>query len=119
MVEAQRIQSFEEFWPYYLGEHRNPVNRALHFAGTSTALALLAAGAATMNPLAIPAALVAGYGPAWFGHFFIEKNKPASWTYPLWSFRGDFKMYWMMLSRQLGGGKAVLGHVCPSVPWDR
>lgn len=111
MAADARIESFEEFWPFYLGEHRNPLNRALHFVGTSTALATLAFGALTLNPLAIPAAAVAGYGPAWIGHFFIEKNKPASFTYPLWSFRGDFKMYWMILTRQMGNELTELGLV--------
>jgi hypothetical protein len=94
-----RIERFEDFWLYYLGEHKHPVNRALHFAGTTAALATLAAGAVTMNPMAIPAALVLGYGPAWVGHFFFEKNKPASWSYPAWSFRADFKMYARMWTR--------------------
>lgn len=88
-----QFENFEDFWKYYLGEHRNPVNRALHFAGTTAALATLAAGAVTLNPLAIPAAVVVGYGCAWIGHFVFEKNKPASFGYPAWSFRGDFRMY--------------------------
>ncbi len=100
--------SFEEFWPFYLGEHRNPWNRALHFAGTSCAMATLAVGALTANPLAIPAALVVGYGPAWIGHFFIEKNKPASFKHPLWSFRGDFRMYRLMITGQIGNELAQL-----------
>jgi hypothetical protein len=105
---AQRFATFEEFWPYYLGEHRHPVNRALHFMGTSAAMATLALGAATANPLAIPAALAVGYGPAWIGHFFIEKNKPASFKYPLWSFRGDFRMYRLMLSGKIAAELAAI-----------
>jgi hypothetical protein len=92
---ATRFASFEEFWPYYLGEHRHPLNRALHFIGTSGAL-LTAASSLVLGPAVLPLALVAGYGPAWIGHFFVEKNRPATFQYPLWSLRGDFRMYGMM-----------------------
>jgi hypothetical protein len=88
----ERLSSFQEFWPYYVAQHLDPVNRALHFLGTSLALAALAA-AATLQPwwaLVIP---LAGYGPAWIGHFFFERNKPATFRYPLWSLRGDLRMY--------------------------
>ena len=91
-MSETRFQSFEEFWPFYVGEHKNPVNRALHYAGTSMAVGAVATAAVTLNPLWLLAAPVVGYGPAWVGHFFIEKNKPASWTYPLYSLRGDFRM---------------------------
>ena len=100
-TSSARIQSFDDFWPFYLSEHRNPFNRALHFAGTTMALAA-AASSVVLGPQMIPAALVCGYGPAWIGHFFIEKNRPASFKYPAWSFRADFKMYGMMWQRKLG-----------------
>ena len=90
MEERQR--SFEEFWPFYVAQHLDPANRALHFLGTSLALGALAA-TATLTPwwaLAVP---LVGYGPAWVGHFFFEKNKPASFRHPLWSLRGDLRMY--------------------------
>ena len=54
------------------------------------------------NPLYIPAALVLGYGPAWIGHFFFEKNRPATFTHPWWSLRGDFRMIRLMLSFRMG-----------------
>jgi hypothetical protein len=91
----ERISSFEEFWPYYVAQHLDPVNRALHFLGTSLALAALAA-AATLSPwwaLVVP---LAGYGPAWVGHFAFEKNRPATFRYPLWSLRGDLRMYGLL-----------------------
>jgi hypothetical protein len=88
----ERLASFAAFWPYYVAQHRDPVNRALHFLGTSLALASLAA-ALTLSRwwwLAVP---VAGYGAAWVGHFFFERNKPATFRYPLWSLVGDLRMY--------------------------
>ncbi len=84
--------NFEEFWAFYVGEHRNPTCRLFHYVGTSAGYAVAAVALATLNPWLIPVGLVVGYGPAWIGHFFIEKNKPASFKYPLWSFFGDAKM---------------------------
>ncbi|MFN3202589.1 MAG: Mpo1-like protein [Bradymonadia bacterium] len=97
-----RLQSFEEFWPYYLNEHRDPVNRALHFMGTSGAIAAVVTAAVTLNPMFLIAAPFLGYGPAWVGHFIIEKNRPATFTYPLWSLMGDFKMFGLTLTGRLG-----------------
>ena len=90
-----RLTSFEEFWPFYVSQHSRASTRALHFAGTTMALGSLAAGAlvAPWCALAFP---VVSYGPAWIGHFFFEKNRPATFTYPLWSLRGDLRMYRLM-----------------------
>ena len=85
-------RSFSEFWPYYLGEHRNPLNRALHYVGTFCALSLLGYIITRQYWGLMLVGLVIGYGPAWVGHFFIENNKPASFKYPLWSFMADVKM---------------------------
>jgi hypothetical protein len=84
--------SFREFYPYYLGEHAHPVNRRLHFVGTSLVLLLLVVSPIVDVRLlwALP---VAGYGFAWVGHFVVEKNRPATFRHPLWSLMGDFKMY--------------------------
>lgn len=90
-----RIESFEEFWPFYIGEHRLPLVRALHYFGTSMGTFTMML-AVVKGPLwLVPLALVLGYGPAWIGHFFIEQNKPASFKYPLWSLRADYKMLWL------------------------
>lgn len=86
------IRSFREFWPYYVGEHRNPACRALHYLGTSLALSCLARAILEGAPGWILIGLVAGYGPAWIGHFFIENNRPATFKYPRWSLMADFKM---------------------------
>ncbi len=90
-----RIDSFERFWPFYVSQHRHPVNRGLHFVGTSLVIACLAAS--LLSPLLLAAAPFAGYGFAWIGHFFLERNRPATFSYPLWSLRGDFRMYRLML----------------------
>jgi hypothetical protein len=95
-----RLASYEEFWPYYVSEHRLPLTRAVHFAGTSLVLASVAAGVLA-SPWWFLAAPFAGYGFAWAGHFFCEKNRPATFTYPLWSLRGDFRMYRLMLLRRM------------------
>lgn len=93
--------TFEEFWPFYLGEHRDPLSRRLHFIGTSLAIGCVATSVATFNPWPLAAAPVCGYGFAWAGHFLVEKNRPATFTYPLWSLRGDFKMLGMALRGKL------------------
>jgi len=98
---TEKLQSYEEFWPYYLREHGKPATRTLHFLGTGAALVLLLLGLLTGSFWLIILALVAGYGPAWVGHFFIEKNRPATFTYPLWSLISDFRMFWCWITGKL------------------
>src|SRR5262245_26440606 len=93
---ASRLTSYEEFWPYYVSEHMEPVTRRLHVLGTTLVLAALAAGV-LVDPLWFIAAPFFGYGFAWVGHFFFEHNRPATFTYPLWSLRGDFRMFRLTL----------------------
>ncbi len=95
---SDRYQSFEEFWPYYVREHQNKRTRKLHFIGTGLALGLAATGIVTGRGLLLALAPVAGYGPAWFSHFRIEKNRPATFKYPLYSLAADFVMFRKMLS---------------------
>lgn len=96
-----RLTSFAEFWPFYLGEHRHPLNRTLHFVGSSLGLVCWIGFLSTFNYWLIPLGLLLGYGCAWIGHFFIEKNKPASFTYPLWSFLADWRMWFCMLTGRI------------------
>ena len=96
-MSDERIASFDEFWPYYVGEHLEPMTRRLHFIGTAAAVACVAAAIATRRPALALGALVAGYGPAWFSHFVIVKNRPATFTYPEWSLLADFKMWGLMV----------------------
>ena len=98
-----------EFWPDYPLEHAEPATRLIHFAGAAAALLSLAAGIATGDPRYVLLGLVAGYGPAWFLHFLVEKNRPATFTYPLWSLVSDFRMAWCWLARRLDGELAKAG----------
>ena len=82
--------------------HRDPRNRALHYAGTTAVLGTVAAAALTINPGWLLLAPIVGYGPAWVGHYVFEKNRPATFDHPLWSLRGDFKMYALALRGRMG-----------------
>ena len=97
---SPRLSTFEEFWPYYVSQHRNPTCRALHFVGTALVITCLVA-AVLLSPFWLLAALFVGYGFAWIGHLFFERNRPATFTYPLWSLRGDFRMFRLMLLGRL------------------
>ncbi|SDZ04185.1 hypothetical protein SAMN04487939_11331 [Lysobacter sp. yr284] len=90
---SQRFQTFREFYPFYLSEHSNRTSRRLHFIGSCGVLALLALAIAQGRPWLLLAALVCGYGFAWVGHFFFEKNRPATFKHPLYSFAGDWVMF--------------------------
>ena len=90
---SQRFASFREFYPFYLGEHADPTCRRLHFVGSSVALGFLAAALVTMNAWWALGALLSGYAFAWIGHFFFEKNRPATFKHPFYSFAGDWVMF--------------------------
>ena len=94
MDTSQRYASFAEFYPFYLGEHAHPVCRRLHVVGSTLVLAIIVAVIARIvSPWALLALPLVGYGFAWIGHFYFEKNKPATFKYPLYSFAGDWVMY--------------------------
>lgn len=105
----ERIQTFREFWPFYLGEHAKPATRAFHFAGSSLGLLVVLWALASGRPAAALLGLLPGYGFAWYSHFFIERNKPASFKYPLWSFIADWKMWAMILSGRIHAEVERLG----------
>jgi hypothetical protein len=92
------MRTFEEFWPFYVREHSNPTNRALHFVGTTLGMGCVVAAAVTRRPALLLGFPLFGYGFAWAGHFGFEGNRPASWKYPLWSLRADFRMWWHIAS---------------------
>ena len=101
MSDEPRIRTFADFYPFYLSEHSNRVSRRLHFAGTTIALALLIAALATQVWWLIVVALVQGYAFAWVGHFFFEHNRPATFKYPGFSFVGDWRLWWDILTRKI------------------
>lgn len=99
-----RSRTYREFWPRYLGEHGRAATRALHFAGTGLGLFLLAGAVAAGSWWLALAALVCGYAFAWIGHAFVERNRPATFTHPWWSFVSDFRMFFAWLGGELAGG---------------
>ena len=92
-VDPRSLQSFAEFYPFYLTEHSNRTCRRLHFLGSCLALSCVALALVTGQWAFILLGLLCGYGCAWIGHFRFEKNKPASFKRPLYSFMGDWVMY--------------------------
>lgn len=92
-MTKKKYSSVSEFYPYYLQEHKNKTNRRLHFVGTLLLLLVAAFMVITQNWILVFALPVLGYGFAWFGHFVIEKNRPATFTYPIYSLICDFKMF--------------------------
>lgn len=105
----RHYRSFQAFWPFYLREHANPRTRAFHYAGTSLVVLLGAGALLTGNGWLLLAMPVAGYAFAWVSHAAIERNRPATFTYPLWSLRADFRMWWLWLTGRLGKELAAAG----------
>jgi len=95
---AEPYRSFGAFYPFYLSQHIDRSCRRLHFLGTTLGLAGVIAAAATVNLWWLATGIVAGYALSWAGHFFFEKNKPATFTYPVYSFIGDWAMWRDMLT---------------------
>jgi hypothetical protein len=102
MSTNRPIETYRDFWPYYLQEHAKRETRAVHYMGTAVAIASIIGLVATGNRWFLPGAVAGGYAFAWFGHFFIEKNRPATFTYPLWSLVSDFRMAGTWLAGRLG-----------------
>lgn len=102
-MKTTGFTSFTEFWPYYLSEHRSPLNRRLHFVGTTLVNLIVLSAIVAGQPKVLLATPLFGYGFAWVGHFIVEKNRPATFKHPLWSLMGDYKMYGYMLQGKLWG----------------
>ena len=94
----KEFKTFKQFYPFYLSEHMNPICRGLHFIGTFCVIGIIIISFINIKALLISP--ICGYGFAWVGHFFFEKNRPATFTYPLYSFIGDWVMFKDILIRK-------------------
>ena len=95
-MAEQRMQSFEEFWPFYVAQHKKKSTRLLHYFGLLLAFVSIAVAFNSYKFWWLCLAPVFGYGFAWFAHYFVEKNTPATFTYFWWSILGDFRMFFLM-----------------------
>lgn len=98
MASNKKYQSLKEFYPYYLSEHQNTVCRKLHFTGTALLFVVIGLAVFLSNYYLLWFLPVIGYGFAWVGHFFYEKNKPATFQYPFYSLASDFILFWDLLT---------------------
>jgi hypothetical protein len=88
-----QFDSFAEFYPYYLSEHANARCRQLHFVGSWLVLSIILLSIVTSNWTLLWFIPIVGYGFAWLGHFFFEKNRPATFRHPFYSLLGDWVMF--------------------------
>lgn len=107
------MRSYDEFWAFYLSEHSKTMTRVLHFAGTTIGLVLLVYFAATGRWYYFPLFFVVGYAFAWFAHFAVERNRPATFKHPVWSFISDFRMMWFMITRRMKGELQRINRLSP------
>jgi hypothetical protein len=96
-----KYRSFVEFYPFYLSEHAARTTRRLHFLGSMLGLICVALVLVTGNAWWLLIGLLIGYGLAWFAHFVFEKNRPATFRQPLYSFMGDWRMFWDILTGRI------------------
>lgn len=107
---AERITTYSAFFDFYLGEHRHPLCRLLHYIGSTLVILIVLYVLIGGNPWYLSLMPVAGYSFAWAGHFFVEHNKPATFSYPLWSLIGDYHMYVLFLTGKLTNRLRRLGY---------
>ena len=100
-MEYKRLETFKEFYPFYLNEHSNKICRILHFVGTTLLLIILAYALYTSQYKLIWFCPLVGYAFAWTGHFVFEKNRPATFKQPLFSLMGAFKMWWQLVTKKI------------------
>ncbi|KAL4433320.1 hypothetical protein ABPG74_017424 [Tetrahymena malaccensis] len=101
-IKQEKVfKNFQEFYPFYLSEHSNITNRRLHYIGTTLSILLQLIIIFLGHYQFIPFVFLSGYIFPWIGHFFFEKNKPASFKYPVLSLMGDIKMWYQMSTNQI------------------
>ncbi len=111
---SERIARYAEFWPYYLREHASPVTRRVHALGTLAGIVVLAWALLAGPWWLLLVAMVIGYGFAWGSHMLVERNRPATFRYPLWSLWSDLRMAWLMLTGRLEAELRKAGVGTPS-----
>lgn len=102
MAKEYKYKTLQEFYPYYLTEHQDPISRALHFIGTGGFIFICVFAIFTQTWWLLLLGPVCGYGFAWLGHFVFEKNKPATFVYPVYSLSSDFIMFFHIITFQIG-----------------
>jgi hypothetical protein len=102
MSTQQRYKTLSEFWPYYVGEHSRQLTRWLHFVGNTNLIFWLLAALVRRSPRLLLFAVGSSYGIAWIGHFFVERNRPATFQYPVMSAVCDLIMYFKMWQGTMG-----------------
>ena len=102
MADPQTFQTYDEFFKFYLTQHSDPRNRILHAIGTTLGVIVVVSAFLLGHPWYALLFLPIGYGFAWTGHFLLEKNRPATFGHPFWSFISDFRMLGLMLTGRLG-----------------
>lgn len=101
MTTDARYQTFAEFYPFYLSQHRHTICRRLHIVGTTIVIAVFFYAIISGHYWLLLLQPIIGYGFAWVGHYFFEKNRPATFTYPGYSLLGDYKMWWDVVTLKL------------------
>lgn len=110
----RKYTTYSDFFPYYLQEHAKLETRLFHYVGSFLAIGVLVYALVTQNWWLLLAVPVSGYFFAWVSHAFIEKNKPATFTYPLWSLRGDYHMLFLAMTGRLNGALQRAGVAQPA-----
>jgi hypothetical protein len=114
-----QIESFADFWPYYVRQHSRPRTRILHATGSVLAVATVGLALATSLWLLLATPIV-GYAFAWYAHFFVEKNRPATFAHPFYSLAADYRMVFLMMAGRMDAevDKATRAVSGPASPAD-
>ena len=98
---SRNFGSYDDFFLHYLTQHSDSRNRLLHACGTLLGIVIVISAVYLRHPWLALLFIPVGYSFAWIGHLLVERNKPATWGYPWWSFVSDFRMLALMLTGRL------------------